>query len=350
MESKVSVIVPVFRVEAYLPTCVDSILGQTYRNIELILVDDGSDDGCPAMCDAYAAADARVRCIHKQNGGLSSARNAGVEAAVGDYAVFVDSDDWLDTDAIRQAVALADDGRLDVVLWSYKSEYEENSFPRILFEGGTRAFDENESRAFCRRILGPVGDELTDPQKVFSYDTAWGKLYRMEMIRMASFVDTKEIGTEDALYNVCVFSRVRRLGYVSGVYYHYRKTNQGSLTAGYKRTLVACWDRLYDRMYDFLMETGADESYFRALQNRIALSLLGVGLNEVANPDGFRRKSANLRAVLGQERWRTAVRQLDISRFPLKWRVFYRLSKWRWAVLLTALLYVVSGFRARKVG
>ena len=68
MESKVSVIVPVFRVEAYLPTCVDSILGQTYRNIELILVDDGSDDGCPAMCDAYAAADARVRCIISRTG------------------------------------------------------------------------------------------------------------------------------------------------------------------------------------------------------------------------------------------------------------------------------------------
>ena len=103
MESKVSVIVPVFRVEAYLPTCVDSILGQTYRNIELILVDDGSDDGCPAMCDAYAAADARVRCIHKQNGGLSSARNAGVEVAVGDMPFLLTAmTGWIRTRSVRR--------------------------------------------------------------------------------------------------------------------------------------------------------------------------------------------------------------------------------------------------------
>lgn len=95
---KISVIIPVYRVEHYLARCVDSVLAQTYRNLEILLVDDGSPDGSGALCDAYAEQDSRVRVIHKENGGLSSARNAGIEAATGDYLAFVDSDDWIEPD------------------------------------------------------------------------------------------------------------------------------------------------------------------------------------------------------------------------------------------------------------
>jgi len=95
----ISVIVPIYNVEAYLPRCVDSICAQTYRNLEIILVDDGSPDGSGAICDAYAQKDARVRVIHKENGGLSSARNAGINIAQGEYLAFVDSDDWIEQDS-----------------------------------------------------------------------------------------------------------------------------------------------------------------------------------------------------------------------------------------------------------
>ena len=95
---QISVIVPVYNVQRYLRRCVDSILSQTFSNLEVILVDDGSPDRCGAICDEYAAADPRVKVIHKPNGGLSSARNAGIEAAAGEYLAFVDSDDWLDAD------------------------------------------------------------------------------------------------------------------------------------------------------------------------------------------------------------------------------------------------------------
>ena len=102
---KISVIIPVYRVEPYLRQCVDSVLGQTYRDLEVILVDDGSPDHCPQICDEYAARDARVRVIHKENGGLSSARNCGVAAATGEYGLFLDSDDyWNDSTAVEQLV------------------------------------------------------------------------------------------------------------------------------------------------------------------------------------------------------------------------------------------------------
>lgn len=107
MSDKISVIVPVYKVEEYLPKCLDSILSQTDENLEIILVDDGSPDGSGAICDDYAARDARIRVIHQENGGLSAARNAGIDAATGDYLAFVDSDDYLESDAYERMLAAA---------------------------------------------------------------------------------------------------------------------------------------------------------------------------------------------------------------------------------------------------
>lgn len=102
MKPLISVIIPIYRVEQYLRQCVDSVRNQTWRELEILLVDDGSPDACPQICDDYAAEDPRIRVIHKENGGLSSARNAGLDAATGDVIAFLDSDDWLDFDAYER--------------------------------------------------------------------------------------------------------------------------------------------------------------------------------------------------------------------------------------------------------
>lgn len=112
---KVSLIVPVFKVEKYLRRCVDSILTQTYQNIEVILVDDGSPDACPGICDEYAAKDRRVRVIHQRNAGLSGARNAGLAAVSGQYVGFVDSDDWIAKDTIGYCLDLLDTYKADSI-------------------------------------------------------------------------------------------------------------------------------------------------------------------------------------------------------------------------------------------
>ena len=110
--SVVSIIVPVYKVEQYLDRCVQSIVNQTHKNIEIILVDDGSPDNCPAMCDDWAAKDSRIRVIHKENGGLSSARNAGLEMATGAFLQFTDSDDWLEPEMIAYLIDLAEQMKL----------------------------------------------------------------------------------------------------------------------------------------------------------------------------------------------------------------------------------------------
>ena len=103
-DALVSVIVPVYKVEKYLDKCIESIVGQTYKNLEIILVDDGSPDNCPAMCDSWAQKDSRIKVIHKPNGGVSSARNTALDAASGEYICFVDSDDVLELDTVKYMV------------------------------------------------------------------------------------------------------------------------------------------------------------------------------------------------------------------------------------------------------
>ena len=102
VKSLVSVIVPIYKVEQYLDECVESIVNQTYKNLEIILVDDGSPDGCPQMCDEWLRKDGRIKVIHKKNGGLSSARNAGLDVATGEFVCFVDSDDFICLEALQK--------------------------------------------------------------------------------------------------------------------------------------------------------------------------------------------------------------------------------------------------------
>ncbi|MBR0414998.1 MAG: glycosyltransferase family 2 protein [Clostridia bacterium] len=116
MNELVSVIVPIYKVEEYLDRCIESIVGQTYQNIEILLVDDGSPDNCPAMCDAWAERDSRITVIHKENGGLSDARNAAIDVAKGDYITFVDSDDLITVNAIEVLMELANIENSDVVI------------------------------------------------------------------------------------------------------------------------------------------------------------------------------------------------------------------------------------------
>lgn len=170
-EPLISVIVPVYKVQEYLNRCVDSILGQTYRNLEIILVDDGSPDDCGAICEEYATKDSRVRVIHKENGGLSSARNAGIDIARGEYLGFVDSDDWIEPEMYETMLALAQ--KYDVKLVC-AGRYDVSSKTGEKTVGLCPAKEEMIS-----------GEELV--RRIFLWDNidsaAWDKLYHRSLFR-----------------------------------------------------------------------------------------------------------------------------------------------------------------------
>ena len=171
----VSVIVPVYKVAAYLPRCVDSILAQTWRNLEIILVDDGSPDECGSICDVYAEKDPRIRVIHKENGGLSSARNAGLDTASGEYIGFVDSDDWIEPEMYARMLALME-----------KYDAKMVCAGRYDVDGRTG----ERSVGLCPEREECVSGE-TMAGRIFLWDhcdsSAWDKLYRRELFRQTRY-------------------------------------------------------------------------------------------------------------------------------------------------------------------
>ena len=169
LDYKISIIVPVYKVEKYLDKCVESIVNQTYKNLEIILVDDGSPDTCPQLCDKWKEKDERIKVIHKQNGGLSDARNFGIEASTGELIMFVDSDDYLDVTICEKLLSLLEQNNADFSMCACKKVFENKEVVLETFEPLVRVYDKEM-----------VIDQMYNMQIPFLM-TAWAKLYKKEI-------------------------------------------------------------------------------------------------------------------------------------------------------------------------
>lgn len=353
MDEKVSVIVPVYHVAPYLERCITSILMQTYTNLEVILVDDGGDDACPAICDRFAAEDNRVLCVHKENGGQSFARKSGVQKATGDYFLFVDADDWLEPNAVEKSLGAALEHSADVVCFGYKRIYEKNIFQTPVFPevDSFQIWTEDEIPELQRRVIGLLGEELACVEAADRMAPMWGKLYRANVVAAGKWVSEREVGSsEDAVFNLYALSVCKKFVYINEYLYCYRKTNEQATTRRYRKSLVSQWERLFSYFRDFSIQNENSFRCLEALDNRIALGMLGIGLNELANPEGFFEQANNLRKVLNKPLWRKAYEKLEFQYFPLKWKVFFGLCKLKMTGILLLMLWAVNGLKSRRAG
>jgi glycosyltransferase EpsH len=341
----VNLIVPVYNVERWLPRCLDSLSRQTLRDIEVILVDDGSTDASGVICDTAAASDRRFRVIHKPNGGVSAARNTGLDVARGKFVAFVDADDWIDPETCETALDTALKHRADITLWSYVREFPDGRrSPRPLAAGDT-TFSGEAMRRLHRRVVGPVGDELRDPSLLHSWGTVWGKLYRREVIGRTRFVDTREVGSaEDALFNVEVFGHARRAVYIDRPMYHHRKTG-GSTTGGHNPRLDEGWARLHTLMEQIITGRGLGEDFAQALDNRVALGLIGRSFNELRSPRDRAAKIREIRNTISTTAYHTAIERLALRRLPPGWRLFFAAARAGNAAAVLLLAHVIDRLR-----
>lgn len=342
---KISIIVPVYNVEKYLNSCVQSLLDQTIQDLEFILVDDGSPDNCPKMCDEYARKDNRFVVIHKENGGLSSARNAGVEVAKGEYIMFLDSDDWIEPNTCEVLYSCAENNQSEIVVCSYIKEFINHSVVAHLWEKSFTC----DSNKVIRRLFGPINEELRNPQDLDLPVSACMQIIKTEIAKEVSFVDTKQIGTEDLLYQIMVYSKAKRYSYIREPYYHYRRSDYGTLTTTYMPLKFDRWQNLYDILFQ-KAESDKENSaiYKRALGNRIAFSMISLGLNEVLSKESFFTISARLNSFLRTARYTEAINSLDTQWLPLHWKFFYFLCRKRLTFLLTLLLNLMEFLRTHK--
>lgn len=212
MDKLISVIIPVYNVSKYLKQCVDSVLNQTYRNLEIILVDDGSTDCSGVICDQYAQTDQRVIVIHKENGGLSDARNTGLEVAKGEYIGFVDSDDFIHPDMYKILSKLLEEKKADIASANWQSFFDgkENDICESR-TGKVLVFEHIESLEFL--IYGK------DKYKIsFS---VWDRLYRKNVVE--NFYFPKGKCYEDIVWSAKVFYEAKKYVYIDKDLYYYRR-------------------------------------------------------------------------------------------------------------------------------
>lgn len=346
-EPLISIIIPVYNVEEYLPKCLGSVLSQTYKNIEIICVNDGSTDGSEEILRSYSERDNRIVVISKLNEGGSIARNCGLDKAKGDYIMFVDSDDWIEKNTCEVAINTLLKYKVDVVLWDYIREFNNKSLTKNIYNTNIYFDTQSVKTKLHRRMIGIYGDELSHPEKADAICTIWGKLYKRSCIydKNIRFFDIREIGSyEDGLFNMQVFENINSAIYIHKYLYHYRKDNANSVTKIYRPNLVKQHEKILDIMDEYINKNNLPMEYKIALSNRTALELLGYGLN-IMNLD--KNKLSSIKSILLNDRYIKAYRQLDIKYMPIYWKVFYLCAKIQCSLgIYVLLIFIKRNLRA----
>lgn len=232
MQSLISVIVPVYNVEKYLNRCVESIVNQTYENLEIILVDDGSTDNCPEICEEWAEKDNRIKVVHKQNGGLSSARNAGMDIMHGEYVLFIDSDDYIDLKMAEEMYKKISKDDYDVCLCNSNSV--DNDY-NIIYTS------QNKSVIFEGKDI--IYNFLS--AAVFDSFSVCDKMYKVSVLKNNNlrFDETIKWG-EDYPFNYHCFKVINKLISVENAYYYYLISREGSITYNVTYGSVNRWKNI----------------------------------------------------------------------------------------------------------
>lgn len=268
----VSVIVPIFNVEPYLRQCVYSITSQSLKEIEIILVDDASPDASGAIADELSKLDDRIRVIHhSNNAGLGPARNSGIEIAKGDYLMFVDSDDWIDSDMVESLYTLSRQKGLDICFCGRRVVTDgviKSESPHPLADCVVHGA---EKEAFRRELYGALPEKVVDSPIPVS---AWAALYKRSLIQenRLRFIN---IRSEDTVFNIPACAYAETIGFHTGVFYNYRKDQQASITNTVSGKSIASFVPFFIKLKDLALsepEKYRQECVLRASRRIIDLT------------------------------------------------------------------------------
>lgn len=330
-QPKVSVIIPVYNVEKYLNRCIGSIVNQTYKNLEIILIDDGSPDNCPQMCDEWASKDSRIKVIHKENAGAGLARNTGLEYATGDYVTFVDSDDYIAPETVEKCIeALLKDGsqlamfgRVDVH-YNGKSVKKPVKTDKFLFV--------NEE------VVQDILSGLFVNERGFGVGVC-GKTVDLNLIKSHGirFNSERELLSEDAFFLLELFSHLNSVSLISGNYYYYVQ-NENSFSRTYKKNYQEMNDNFIIRSIELCEKLGYSEKIITYLKARYQIySLAGMkqivacGLTEA-------EKNRELKAVIGNKILQSTLTDDVLALCNGQSKLFWILVKYRCTFVCKALL------------
>lgn len=297
----ITVVVPIYNVENQLRKCINSIIGQSYQNLEIILIDDGSKDNCPAICDEFARIDSRIKVIHKQNEGLGMARNTGIEQATGQYICFFDSDDYIESKTIEECCCIAQTEGADLVCFGH---IEETSEGKVLSERIPRP-EKNVFRGEeIKTRLMPMTlahDSETGEDWNLSL-SAWCGMFSMDVITKSAwrFVSEREIISEDIYSVLEYYSYTDCVAFINKPFYHY-VSNPLSLSKSYRQDRFEKLKTLAIELHKLTEKMGLDN----VLQKRVYTIFLGLTIGAlkqiIVAPLPNKRKYKDLSLLINDE-------------------------------------------------
>lgn len=327
---KISVIVPVYRVEKYLGRCVNSLLGQTLSDIEIILVDDGSPDGCPALCDEFAKKDGRIKVLHKENEGLGLARNSGMSLAVGEYIAFVDSDDYVKSEMYRTLYEAAQRENADIAMCGLCCiggimSAKENDVQNINCFDGYTVFDGKEGiDRLMLDISGALPKEDQDSRYGFS---SVKNIYRKEVLEKNKirFLSEKEVMSEDVFFLLDFLDKCECAVGVPGAFYCYCRNGQ-SLSKSYRSDRFEKCRLIIDGI-NGVVSKRMDESVYKIYTDRLFQAYARAAcMQEIqfAPSNGIDKKELDrrLKAICNSKRLKTTLKNYPWHKLPFTQAAF----------------------------
>lgn len=320
---KVSIIVPIYNVQKYLKRCMDSILSQTLKDIEIIMVDDGSPDNCPVMCDDYAKRDERIRVIHKKNGGLGFARNSGLEIATGEFIAFVDSDDYIAPNMYENLYVTAKEYNLDTVYCNINFYDNENVItPRYEVKTPTFFIGKEDVKIFLLDMIGPKPQYNRNVKYLMS---ACRVIYSRRLIEEHNikFCSEKKNISEDIIFHLEYLPKANKIGFLPEAFYYYCY-NESSLTNQFSKEKSELQILLLKEIklkLDNIMNP--DEylySYMRFVLARIHVILFGDFITAKKNGENINK---TLKNRLNEDFWQEIISSYPFNNLPLKHRIIY---------------------------
>jgi glycosyltransferase involved in cell wall biosynthesis len=322
----VSIIIPVYNVEKYLHRCLDSAGQQSYPDIEIIIINDGSPDQCQAIIDEYAAQDARIKVIRQENRGLAAARNAGIKMARGDYLMFVDADDYIEADCVQQMLDNALLTEADIVAGNHKIlPSHGHALDGIQFTSGV----------LSRQAMGQVNQRFDYFIGKRYRAAVWAKLFKRDFIRAAGlqFESTSEYFAEDMLFSLKYYVNEPKISLLNKYLYVYC-LNEDSITSSYKPNLSQRYVSLVERFRDYLASRGQVEQY-QDLLDFISFNVMSVVCNNAYrfSPSRWREIKKEIKYLLQSELIRKMTADFARGDYiqaidDVKWRLFARCYAW----------------------
>lgn len=330
---KISIVVPVYKVEDYIERCVSSLRKQTILDIEIILVDDGSPDESGEMCDKFASQDNRIKVVHKKNGGLSSARNAGMKVAIGKYIGFVDSDDDIELDMYEKMVLRAEQQDVDCVMADYTrifSDGKKEPFTTVL-DGGMYDKQAIINHIFPKLIM----DESIDYGPLLS---VWHCIYRTDFLRENDIWFEPEIKwSEDNLFSAIVGYNANGLYYMKGEQLYHYYQNPGTITTSYRSGAWWVYRKMNEYMRDYFSEK-KDFDFGRQLSIHLiyyACNIMGMECHYAVNIQDAKQK---IDIILNDSKLIEAFKGFKIPKVSIKLRMQLLFMKYRMSFVLAVLL------------